>query len=357
MSNEVYIDFEAISAPISWMVHSENELPYAFSICNVNTGDAKVVVLDFTKIKKNNVFKTTKTEINNILNEWNISNPTFISWNGGLERKILAKLFGRNFKEVSQYPETRVFSAKLSKMSYGYESTKYFNLDQSKISPKAIEKMSYSNYKKGKFTKSSNYTKISDGAVASIIGGYLYAKAYNPKDISKVKIDIDDKILMEMLRHYSLDDVLRMKWISDNKEQSDNRYKVLKKFYTENSKFSIKKGKYKNILNILKKSSAKNIGHYIENKKNASSSHFEDFKNDEFIMENFQNIFNDFSIEEEKPDYDLLTIEKGLKSKLITNESTVESIQSEIDFLIKKMEDDQAEMEMNLFGVSGEDLL
>ena len=227
--NNIYIDFEAISSPFNRDI-VRMEFPYAYSL-GIFVGDefkVKTFIFDFRKFNPNNIDRILRyriqEDVRELTNDWNLiinrDTTQFISYSPGLERKILSKVY-HGVKVIDISEGLRISIATATKEYI--EKNKYFKYLRDFVSRNVDEE----------YIESRGLKK--DGALAAIAGYYLYMAAHNKKS-KFMKEDIDVNKLLDELSIYSKDDVIRMKFITENKEDVFRVAKEIEEF-----RFKIKK--------------------------------------------------------------------------------------------------------------------
>lgn len=217
---QVFIDFEAISAPFSSKLKVNNDLPYAYSY-GVHQGSrfkTRTTIIDFNKINKEDVFEFIRKDISDGLRSLtgnktfkaNKDTITFIGWAPNLEKKVLSKAF----KGVRVTDQTKGESISLSSLTQiEYKEITYFETlkkeVEKKLDPEFVIRRGLHH----------------DGALAALAGYLLYKGARNIKD--SWNIEIDTKQLLKEIKIYSKDDIVRMSFLFKNSALFAKRKKEL----------------------------------------------------------------------------------------------------------------------------------
>ena len=234
----VFIDFEAISAPLCWVAGVPMDMPYAYSMKQQDTNNERTFIVDFSKAQKADVFKVIGDDIRKTLKKWNggeeveLKDVQFISWYGSLEWKIMNRMFNKErFNLKDQYKTRNTFSASLEMMSFDYTNNLDFKYCETLMVPKILKKVKFAK-RKNTFKNSNGEEHLSSGILAAIMGAYLYMSHNNKRDIKRYDIPaFDEKKVIAEISHYSLDDVLRMQYIHEKEEVMQRRFDFM---YTSN---------------------------------------------------------------------------------------------------------------------------
>ena len=227
----VFIDFEAISAPLCWVAGVPMDMPYAYSMKQQDTNNERTFIVDFSKTQKAGVFKVIGDDIRKTLKEWNggkeidLINVQFISWYGSLEKKIMKRMFyGEKFRLKDQYSARKTFSASLEMMSFDFTNDIDFKYSETLMVPKILKKVKFAK-RKNTFKNSSGEEHLSSGILAAIMGAYLYMSHNNKGAIRRFEIpEFDEQKVISEIANYSLDDVLRMQYIHEREEVMKRRF-------------------------------------------------------------------------------------------------------------------------------------
>jgi len=243
---KVYIDFEAISAPFNRELGLTSDFPYAYSL-GIYSGKqfkTETYVFNFSKENTEDIFEILRVNISRDIKRLTgkksfVVNPKtieFISYAPSLEKRILNKVYK---------------GVKLTDISKGAM------ISLSQATEKYIKKDEYFDYLRGYVEKNVEerfYEKrglVHDGAIAAVAGYYLYMSAHNKKGrFNKQPLDI--KTLIKELVTYSKDDVVRMKYIEENKEEFFEVAKVRKKNILKRNKLSTEARNIDKTVNFLK---------------------------------------------------------------------------------------------------------
>lgn len=241
---QVYIDFEAISAPFSHKLKVNNDLPYAYSI-GIHKGKkfkTKTTVVNFNKVSKDDVFEFIRFDISDKLKELtgnknfkiNKDSVTFIGWAPILEKKILSQ----SFKGIEVIDQAKGESISLSTLTNKeYKDVVYFKTLKKEVNEKLdkefIERRGLGH----------------DGALAALAGYELYRSAMNIK--SKWPISIDIRELVKEIVDYSKDDIVRMSFLSLNSNVFDKRKRELLKVNADKQRLSRQMNKLRNTIKSL----------------------------------------------------------------------------------------------------------
>ena len=243
--NNIYIDFEAIAFPFNQDTKLKRDFPYAYSL-GVFIGDefkTKTFIFDFNKFDPKDIDNILRRQIVQDVKELkkdrlvriNPKTTQFISYSPTLEKRILSKVYkGVKVKDISEGLRISIASATkqyIDKDKYFQYLKEYVsrNVDQDFIENRGLE---------------------SDGALAAIAGYYLYMHSCNKKS-EFMKEDMDIDLLIEELTIYSKDDVIRMKYIEENKEEFFRIAKERDLLFSKISKVATKINGIKNSLNNL----------------------------------------------------------------------------------------------------------
>lgn len=251
---KIFIDFEAIAPPFSRDAKLESNFPFAYTmgiyigkkfktctfVFNFHNYSAEAIdqilhrqiIHDIRYLLKRKTF---------IINNKSIE---FVGWNPNLEKKIIANIF----------PDFTV-----SSLNKGME------LSLSRLTPEIPN--DYFEYLKKIATEQIGQKTLMQktierhGAVAAYAGYLLHAFEHNVK--GKFVIDGDKKIILNELRNYSRDDVMRMAFLNSHpeifKKRRDKAYALIK------SKNSLKNqiNKKERFLKTLKTFNLKKTGNQI----------------------------------------------------------------------------------------------
>lgn len=243
---KIYIDFEAISSPFNREIKISRDFPYAYSI-GLFVGKkfkSKTFVFNFNKDNIDNIDQILRVnilkDIRELTNKKNFlvnkDTVTFISYAPALERKILSKVYrGVSVKDISEGAMISIAQATeeyISKENYFEYLKSYVAIN---VSGTFIEKRGLNN----------------DGALASIAGYYLYLKAFNLNG-KFAKEDINTRVLVKELARYSKDDVIRMKFIENNRNDFLKKAKVRKQNILKRNKINSEIRKLDNTIENLK---------------------------------------------------------------------------------------------------------
>ncbi|TPR54700.1 DUF2779 domain-containing protein [Metamycoplasma neophronis] len=221
-SNLVFIDFEAITNPFAKLVNIPSGTPYAYTLgllSDKNQFKVKTFIMDFNKHGTvNGMWATIKkciiNDINKINSKLNLKDVVFVGHNPVLEHNCLKRLFPENRVEALISNTT----VSLSKLTGKIFNEPYF------IKIKKIIAASNDKYL-------SNALGERNGAIASFAGYWLYTKAIknlraNDKR-KKFLINLDQKVLLRELTRYSKDDVVKMIYVVEHPDQTEQLLKEL----------------------------------------------------------------------------------------------------------------------------------
>ncbi|TPE57755.1 DUF2779 domain-containing protein [[Mycoplasma] falconis] len=219
---KVFIDFEAITNPFAKLLNIPSGTPYAYTLgllSDKNQFKVKTFIVDFSKhhilsgiwnILKKKIINDIKT-INKYIE---MKNVVFVGHNPVLEHNCLKKLFPENKVE----PLITATTVSLSKLTGKIFNEPYFVKTKKSITG---------------FNNTFLNIALADrnGAIASFVGYWLYTKAI-PKLRSNDKrkkylLNLDKKMLLRELSRYSKDDVLKMIWIVEHPEETDQFLKEI----------------------------------------------------------------------------------------------------------------------------------
>lgn len=242
---QVFIDFEAISAPFSHNLKIENDLPYAYSI-GIHKGKkfkTKTTIINFNKVSKDDIFDFIRYDISEKLKlltgnkefKTNKETITFLGWAPLLEKKIL----NRSFKGIIVKDQAKGESMSLSSLTEKeFKEKIYFKSIKSemlnKMESEFIDKRGL------KF----------DGAIAALAGYELYRNAMNIKE--KWNLNLDIRTLVKEIADYSKDDILRMSFLHKNQTIFNKRTTLLLEKNKIKQQLSRKMNKLNNLVKSLK---------------------------------------------------------------------------------------------------------
>ena len=205
---DIYIDFEAISSPFNHALKLHKDFPFAYSLGVIINDEMKTrtFIFDFSRYRVEEVDKVLRNQIINdvrsITNDRSIlinsSSARFVSFAPILEKNILRKVYrGVDVIDVSKGAKislSRATDEFIKKDIYFSNLKKWVSEN---IDPKFVSKRGL----------------MHDGALAAFAGHLLLASA---KDISTkwYKGTGVPKKLLEEIKIYSKDDVVRMFYIS-----------------------------------------------------------------------------------------------------------------------------------------------
>ena len=241
---QVYIDFEAISAPFSNNLKINNDLPYAYSI-GIHKGKkfkTKTTIINFNNVSKDDVFEFIRIDISDKLRiltgdktfKTNSDSIIFVGWAPLLEKKILSK----SFKGIKVIDQTKGDSISLSSLTEEeFKDANYFESlkdeVKKKLDPEFITRRGLDH----------------DGALAALAGYELYRSALNIK--GKWDISINIRTLVKEIAEYSKDDILRMSFLFKNQSLFEKRKKDLIEKNAIKQKLSRKINKLNSLIKIL----------------------------------------------------------------------------------------------------------
>ncbi|RMA77566.1 hypothetical protein JN00_0417 [Metamycoplasma subdolum] len=210
---EVYIDFEAITNPFASIIKVPNDTPFAYSIGLLNKQNlfqSSTFIVDFGRhSNKNSILEIIKKSIEKDIKRINpnvtMEDVVFVGHNPVLERKILLKIFPDN-EVIALLPKIRGQDISLSKLAYKkFSNKKFFVTLKEEIS------------KNEGLTFIKNQVIAKDGMAANYAGYLLFlnsAKGNKQTDKRyKLFIPISTRILINEIRNYSRDDVLKMCYV------------------------------------------------------------------------------------------------------------------------------------------------
>ena len=206
---QVFIDFEAISAPFSHKLNINFDLPYAYSI-GIHVGKkfkTKTTIINFNNISVEGVFEFIRLDITEKVRHI-VDNPNlkvgrdsieFIGWAPNLEKKILSK----SFRGVEVIDQLKGESLSLSTLtSQEFSSKKYFIELRKEVNKKIDHE----------FIKRRGLEL--DGALAAFAGYELFRSATNSK--KEWDININVLTIIKEVIEYSKDDIERMSFLHRN---------------------------------------------------------------------------------------------------------------------------------------------
>lgn len=210
---KVYIDFEAISFPFSKVAKMTDDFPYAYTL-GIYVGKKfkhKTFIFNFQNYAVENIFDILKYQITHdvrslldkkdfVINE---KTTQFIGWAPYLEKKILENIF----KDVEVTAFNKGFDLSITRLTSEFK-TEYFTelkrLVKANINPDFISKRHL----------------LNDGALAALAGYLLYAQVHPQKEYF---FEFNVKNLVEEVRAYSKDDVLKIAFLNDNPQIFNDR--------------------------------------------------------------------------------------------------------------------------------------
>lgn len=258
---QVFIDFEAISAPFSNNLKIPNDLPYAYSI-GIHKGKkfkTKTTIVNFNEISANDVFEFIRMDISEKIRiltgdktfKTNKDTVVFVGWVPLLEKKILALAF----KGIEVIDQTKGESVSLSKLTEKEFQTSYFEI---------LRVIVHKHLDETFITRRGLHL---DGALAALAGYKLYANAHNITK-GKFNIEIDVKTLLKEINIYSKDDIVRMSFLHKNPSIFLKRKKDLLIVNEKKQKISRNINKINNLINTLQDFDKKEtIEHVLEKSK------------------------------------------------------------------------------------------
>ena len=206
---QIFIDFEAISAPFSHKLNINSDLPFAYSI-GIHVGNkfkTKTTIINFNKVSKDDVYEFIRIDITDkirtILNngDFKVNRETiqFVGWAPNLEKKILEKAF-RGIVVVDQLKGESLSLSTLT--SEEFKDNDYFTELKKEVNknldPEFIQRRGLN----------------LDGALAALAGYELYRSATNMK--RHWEINMDPTVLIKEVIEYSKDDIERMSFLHKN---------------------------------------------------------------------------------------------------------------------------------------------
>ena len=200
---QVYIDFEAISAPFSFDLKVQDDLPYAYTLGLYVGKKFKIStkIINFNEISIDNIFEHIRLDIISKIRKMldnktfgvNKDSVEFIGWAPNLEKQILNKaLTGCKVKNMLK-GQSLSLSA-LTKKAFSIEN--YFPSFRKAVNKDLDEK----------FIQRRGLDQ--DGSLAALAGYQLLMHSKNKK--GKYSVDINTSTLVKEIIQYSKDDVKRM---------------------------------------------------------------------------------------------------------------------------------------------------
>ncbi|MGX9340636.1 hypothetical protein [Mycoplasma sp. 4044] len=212
---EIYIDFEAITNPFAKMIGLKSGTPYCYTLGiknNFNVIKTHTFVSDF---KKSDYMKVMREaiirDINRIDNTIKMSEVIFVGHNPVLEKKIIKELFPNN--EVK--PLLSHATVSLDLITHKDFNQPYFTEVRN-----AILSNTKNNVLENKF--------VHDGSLASFVGCLLFCMQKQRKiPFKRYNLEISRQTVLKELKQYSKDDVLKMFWIDERRDDIDEMIKLL----------------------------------------------------------------------------------------------------------------------------------
>ncbi|MBN0919669.1 DUF2779 domain-containing protein [[Mycoplasma] gypis] len=213
---EVFIDFEAITNPFARLMKSKNSTPFCYTLGLKNIKNEFKTKTYIYNFKTKNVYETLKEHISKDIKQINntvkIPNVVFVGHNPTLEKELLSIMFPNNV--VKALIEEK-------NLSLSVLTAKDFSDDYFVESRKAIREKAKNNVVEKVLQK--------DGSTASYIGFLLWCQTKKVKNPAKFIIDVNPQILVNELKRYSKDDVLRMEVLSRDENLKKNIESIKRK--------------------------------------------------------------------------------------------------------------------------------
>ena len=282
----IYIDFESISHPFNKNINVIMDFPYAYTLgilideCMVT----RTFVYEFATHNSKNIFDILRIQIirdvRDILSSStfsiNAKTVEFIAFSNFLEKKILRNVYrGVKVLDIIKNNSHSISLSMATNKEFGNKT--YF---------KTLKQIIKNNIDNETFGKRGFFK---DGVLAAYAGYLLYARFCCDEMVQKkckFFFEFDAKTLLNEIKNYSRDDVLRMELIINNRELFENRITQWSKVSMQKSKLENKRHLLQSFLYFLSnydsKTNIKDVTNNINNEMNSITSNIDDLKKFKF---------------------------------------------------------------------------